>query len=69
VSKHLFQNLSVSYSVILVVDDGYISKEANEYEVEQLLEKRYCSQRVGISLGIILNIQIGWILFHFSIIY
>lgn len=34
----------LSYSA--VIDGGYLSKETNEYEVEKIVDKCFCKERV-----------------------
>lgn len=38
------------YVWISVIDDGYLSKEVNEYEVETVLDKRYSTDLVRLAL-------------------
>lgn len=33
--------------MVVVIEDGYLSKEMNEYEVEMVLDKRYSPELVG----------------------
>ena len=32
--------------VFVVIDNGYLDKETNEYEVEEILDKCFCKDRV-----------------------
>lgn len=35
--------------VFVVIDNGYLDKETNEYEVEEILDKCFCKDRVRMS--------------------
>lgn len=43
-------------SFIIVIKDGHLSKEVNEYEVEEILAKKYSYQAVNKLVNLLLQI-------------